>query len=126
MHCNALTLSQNAINVLGKYLCFELCYHTGPNRWLGEQIANSAEDLKKFLNKEITKVSQWFFDNEVLAHQQKNVYMIFFANKNTQPLSLYLNGHKLDYQDRKNSPDCLSNIGQIWEKVSKNIINIHS
>ena len=65
MHCNAVTLSQNIINVLGKYLCFELCYHTGPNRWLGEHIADSAQDLEKFLNKELTKVSQWFIDNEV-------------------------------------------------------------
>ena len=58
--------------------------------------ADSARELENFLNKELAKLSQWFHDNKLIAHPQKTVYMIFFANKNTPSLNLYLNGHKLD------------------------------
>ena len=58
--------------------------------------ADTAQELENFLNKELAKLSKWFFDNKLIAHPQKTVYMIFFANKNTPSLNLYLNGHKLD------------------------------
>ena len=76
--------------------------------------ADSPQELEKKFNKELTTYSQWFFGNKLLAHQLKTVYMIFFANKNTPPLSLYL---KLDFQDRKSYPYCLSNMKPIWENV---------
>ena len=88
--------------------------------------ADEAQELKKFLNKELTKFSQWFFGNKLLAYQQKTVYVTFFANRTTPPLSLYLNGHKLDFKTEKIIPTASVILSQFGRKFSKDIININS
>ena len=60
-----------------------------------QAFADEIDKLESFVNIELHKISNWLNDNRLVAHPEKTTFMLFFANKHTRSLNLYLNGTKL-------------------------------